>query len=315
MVICCYTGNRWDQIVSAVESALTQGDAESEIFVVVDHNESLLEQARQSLSSVRVMPNTGERGLSGARNTGVQAASGDIVIFLDDDAIAQPGWEAHLMAAYTDERVLGVGGAAVPLWEVEAPRWWPAEFLWVVGCTFLGQRTSRSEIRNLMGCNMSVRRDILEAVGGFDSGLGRTVGRPLGGEETEMCIRAKQLFPDGRFLFEPGAVVQHLVPPGRGTWSYFLARCTAEGVSKAWVARRVGSGAALADERAYTWHVLPAGALRGLRDGLRGDIGGLGRAAAITCGLLATAIGYLSASIRLMPAAAMQAPSATKPGG
>ena len=303
VVICCYTADRWDQIVLAVRSALAQGGAQCEIIVVVDHNESLLEKAVQTLSSVRVIPNTGERGLSGARNTGVMAASGDVVIFLDDDAIAQPGWGVHLMAAYIDERVLGVGGAAVPLWEVGAPRWWPAEFLWVVGCTFRGQPTSRSEIRNLMGCNMSIRRDVLVAVGGFDSGLGRTADRPLGGEETEMCIRARQLFPDGRFLFEPRAVVQHLVPAGRGTWKYFLARCKAEGISKAWVARRVGSGAALAEEKAYTWRVLPGGALRALFDGARGDLGGLGRAVAITCGLLATAVGFLSARRSLRPVA------------
>lgn len=312
IVICCYTAKRWDQIVLAVESALAQRDTASEVIVVVDHNESLLERASQSLSSVQVIANAGEQGLSGARNTGLMAASGDVVVFLDDDAIAQPQWHARLLAAYTDDNVLGVGGAAVPLWEVGAPRWWPAEFLWVVGCTFRGQPTSLSEVRNLMGCNMSVRGDVLMAVGGFDSGLGRTVDSPLGGEETEMCIRALQRFPEGRFLFEPEAVVEHLVPAERGTWSYFFARCRAEGLSKARVARRVGSGAALVEETAYTWRVLPAGALRALADGVRGDVGGFGRAIAITSGLLATAVGFLGARVRRP--GAMPGPSTAKLG-
>ena len=298
VVICCYTALRWDRIVLAVESVRAQTTPAGEVIVVIDHNDDLLAQARAELSSVRVIPSEGPRGLSGARNTGCEVASGEVVIFLDDDATAEPDWIGQLLAAYDDDNVLGVGGAAVPDWESPPPSWWPQEFLWVVGCTYIGQPTTRTAVRNLMGCNMSVRRDVLEEVGGFDSSLGRTADRPLGCEETELCIRARQLFPGGSFIFEPAALVHHWVPASRATRRYFWARCQAEGTSKAWVANRVGSGAALAAETVYTRQVLPRGLERNLGELLHGDLGGLGRAAAILGGFAATAASFGAAKIR-----------------
>ena len=61
--------------------------------------------------------------------------------------------------------ILGVGGAATPAWETAEPAWWPGEFGWVVGCSYRGQPTTTSPVRNLMGCNMSLRRTVLAAVG------------------------------------------------------------------------------------------------------------------------------------------------------
>jgi hypothetical protein len=144
----------------------------------------------------------------------------------------------------------------------------------------------------MLGCNMSLRRTVLEGVGGFDDGLGRTADKPLGCEETELCIRARKLFPDGMFLLEPGSVVRHRVPEARTSWRYFLARCSAEGASKARVAERVGSQAALAEEKAYSFRTLPLGIARNLADALHGDAFGMARAAAITAGVFITAARY-----------------------
>jgi glycosyltransferase involved in cell wall biosynthesis len=240
-----------------------------------------------------VVANQGPQGLSAARNTGIEASSGDIVLFLDDDAIAELHWAARLTAPYADPTVLGVGGSAQPVWQQPPPRWWPREFGWVVGCSYRGQPTAVSRVRNLMGCNMSVRRSVLQAVGGFDVGLGRTPDSPLGCEETELCIRAQALFPDGRFLFEPRAVVHHAVPAERGSWGYFRARCWAEGISKARVVRSVGRTAALSAESAYVRRVLPIGVLHNLGRGLRGDVSALAQAGVIVAGLAFTVAGFL----------------------
>ena len=146
-----------------------------------------------------------------------------------------------------------------------------------------------------MGCNMSLRRTVLAAVGGFDTGLGRHGDNQLGCEETELCIRAGQLFPDGVFLHEPAAVVHHHVPGQRASWRYFRDRCRAEGISKAGVARRVGRSAALASEAGYVRRVLPTGVLTNLGRSLHGDLAGVARAGAIVAGLGLTATGFLSA--------------------
>src|SRR5690606_15116385 len=75
-------------------------------------------------------------------------------------------------------------------------------------------------------------------------------------------------------------------------------RCRAEGVSKAWVADRVGSDSALSSERAHTMKVLPLGVLRALASIRPTDLSGAGRAAAIVAGLGYTATSYLRESRR-----------------
>jgi len=293
VVICAYTVKRWDQLIAAVESVQAQNEPVGEIVLVIDHHDGLQNLAEERWPTLTVVANRGPQGLSGARNTGIEASSGDIVLFLDDDATADPDWAGRLIAPYADPTILGVGGSAQPVWQQPPPPWWPREFGWVVGCSYRGQPTSVSRVRNLMGCNMSVRRSVLQAVGGFDVGLGRTPDSPLGCEETELCIRAQTLFPQGRFLLEPGAVVHHMVPAERASWPYFRARCRAEGISKARVARNVGRTAALSAESAYVRRVLPVGVLQNLGLGLHGDLAALARAGAIVAGLAFTATGFL----------------------
>ena len=295
VVICTYTERRWEDLVASVASVRGQGLPCDQLVVVVDHNPELLVRARLDLDGVEVVPSTGPRGLSGARNTGIGAARGEVVVFLDDDATADPQWLERLVAPFADPRVLGVGGSAVPVWESAEPAWWPAEFGWVVGCSYTGLPGERASVRNLMGCNMSMRSTVLGAVGGFDTGLGRTAAGAAGCEETEWCIRASKVFPDGVFLYEPDAVVHHRVPEARASWSYFRTRCHAEGVSKARVARTAGPSRALSAERSYVGRTLPAGVLRNLAAGLRLDRFGPARAGAIVAGLSFTTAGFLRA--------------------
>lgn len=301
VVICAYTEDRWDDLRDAVASTRHQSRPIDELIVVIDHNDDLLDRARTEFRDATVVANDGPKGLSGARNTGWRTARGRVVAFLDDDAVADEGWAAALLAPYESPEVLGVGGRAVPAWDGDRPDWLPEEFLWVVGCSYRGLPEVAAPVRNLIGCNMSVRRDVLEAVGGFDAGLGRTSDRPLGCEETDLCIRAGERFPGGRFVADPAAVVHHRVRTDRTRWAYFRERCRSEGVSKAWVARRVGQDAALSSERAHAAKVLPAGVLRGLADALRGDGSGLARAAAIVAGLAYTTLSYVAELRRRRP--------------
>jgi hypothetical protein len=84
----------------------------------------------------------------------------------------------------------------------------------------------------------------------------------------------------------------------RERFGYFRTRTYAEGLSKALVARSVGSDKGLESERRYTTRVLPAGVARGLRDALLGRRGGAGRAGAIVTGVAAAAGGYVLGSVR-----------------
>ena len=181
----------------------------------------------------------------------------------------------------------------VPLWETERPRWFPAEFDWVVGCTYRGLPQTITPIRNPFGGSMCLRREVFAEVGGFQEGIGRVEAHPMGCEETELSIRARQHWPGKKFLFQPHGRVQHWVPASRARWRYFLARCYAEGQSKALVSRSVGHIDGLASERSYTLKTLPQGVARGIVDAcFRRDPAGLARAGAIIAGLLTTLTGY-----------------------
>jgi hypothetical protein len=167
----------------------------------------------------------------------------------------------------------------------------------VIGCSYRGVATERQAVRNLIGCNMSFRREVFERAA-FRSGIGRIGKLPVGCEETELCIRARQQRPDGDFVFEPAARVSHAIPRERARWTYFYRRCFAEGVSKARVAASTGRADALSAEREYVARTLPAGVARGVRDTLRGDAAGIVRAAFIVAGLACTAAGYLLGTLR-----------------
>jgi glycosyltransferase involved in cell wall biosynthesis len=293
VVICAYTEARWDDLVAAVESVRRQSAPPKEIIVAVDHNLRLLARVREHIPGVVAVENREPRGLSGTRNSGIDAAHGAVIAFLDEDALAAPDWLERLNAEYQDPTVAGVGGAIEPLWLNGRPAWFPEEFAWVVGCTYRGMPQAKAPIRNLIGCNMSFRREVFEASGRFRSGIGRIGTRPVGCEETEFCIRATRRSTQGVLLYEPQARVRHRVPASRATWRYFTSRCYAEGLSKALVAHFVGAGDGLDAERRYTLRTLPQGIFRGIADALfRRDPMGLARAGAIIAGLAITTIGY-----------------------
>ena len=192
-----------------------------------------------------------------------------------------------------------MGGLTLPLWETARPSWFPGEFDWVVGCTYIGMSASPAPVRNLLGGNASFRREAFAMAGGFRSGIGRSGrGLPAGGEETEFCIRLRQCSPASVLLFDNRAAIWHRVPDARSTFSYFLTRCYAEGLSKALVTSNVGMAQGLSSERSHALRALPSGVRGGLADAARGDDSGLGRAAAIVAGLAAAVAGYAIGSTR-----------------
>ena len=310
VVICAYTEERWAVLGDAVDAARKQLRAGDELIVVVDHNERLRARCADAFGEARVLANEHRRGLSGARNTAVAQARGSIVVFLDDDAIPLDGWLDALRAPYADPGVFGVGGVARPRWPGGAPEgapegapgrapgWFPDEFGWVVGCSHRGLPPAAQPVRNLLGATMSFRAAAFEQAGLFCEDLGRVPEQPLGGEETEFCIRLTRVRPGAVLRFDPAARVEHVMTPARARLGYFVRRCWSEGVSKAEVTRRAGAGQGLSTERAYTTRVLPRAVARGLADGARGDVQGLGRAAAVVLGLAVTTAGYGAGTVR-----------------
>lgn len=301
VVICAYTMRRWDEIVLAVRSVEAQQRSgllgAVDLVLVLDHDDELLVRASDRWPDHTVVANTGARGLSGARNTGVALASGDVVAFLDDDAAADPAWLATLVRHFADPTVAGVGGFVRPRWGGPEPDWLPDEFRWVVGCSYRGLPETVAEVRNPIGANMAFRRSALAEAGAFTDGIGRVGTRPLGCEETELSIRIRAR--GHRVLHDPDAVVDHLVTPERTTLGYFLRRCWAEGISKALVVEASGAGAGLSAERRHLTRVLPRAVVDHVITAARGPgrRTAAAQAGALLVGVVATAGGFARGAV------------------
>lgn len=292
VIVCAYSDERWQLIVDAVASLQAQTVPALETILVVDHNIELLELARQELGSVMVVDNDREPGAGGARNAGVDRATGRVVAFLDDDATADPHWIEEIIAAHGRDDVLGVGGSIEPRWESGRPRWFPEEFLWVVGGDYRGLPKEIAQVRNVFAANMSVIRSAFVASGGFRRGFGK-VGTRSEPEDTELCIRLASHNQSRHWLYWPAARVAHWVPASRSTLRYFLARCRNEGHGKASLRSVVGGGGALSSEWEYVSRRLPVGVLKRVYDALRyRDVGSGLQAATLVLGLLVTAFGF-----------------------
>ena len=302
IVICVYTLDRWDDIADAIVSARTQTLPALEIIVVVDHNPELRDRLTKTFSDITIIDNQFTRGLSGARNTGISLARGKIVAFLDDDAIADRNWLDKMIVHFDRPEVIGVGSRSVPMWLGVRPSWFPDEFLWVVGCSYQGLPEEASPVRNCLGGAMCFRRALFEKISGFNPSLGRGKGALLlSGEETELCLRATNLIEGAIFIYDPASFIAHKVSSKRLSWRYFIRRCYAEGVSKAYLSKLSPSRQSLAPERNHVLKVLPQGILTGLRDvAVNHDLGGLARAAAIVGGLGSAAAGYIIGNVHML---------------
>jgi GT2 family glycosyltransferase len=311
VVICAYTMKRWTQTKAAVTSVLAQRPAPAQVLVVIDHNPELTIVARRELGGVTVLTNGESPGLSGARNTGLRAATQPITAFLDDDAAARTGWLAALVAPYDQAEVAATGGGIHPLWTRSRPAWFAPEFDWVVGCSYVGLPETCAAIRNPIGANMSFRTQAALESGGFSADIGRVAGLPRGCEETELAIRVTAQL-GATVMYVPQAAVDHHVGPERQRVTYFLRRCWHEGRSKAAVVRLVGASSGLERERRQTAVVIPAALRRDLRCLLRGQAAGGMRMAASVTGLGAAAAGYLAGRM-LLPLQGRSAVASARP--
>lgn len=271
IVIPCHTEEGWDALVGAVASARAQQPRAAEVVVVVDHNPQLYYRVRRDLPGVTVLQNRSERGASGTRNTGAWHCGTPLVAFLDGDITAGPQWLARLVAPFDDPSVVGTGGAIAPAWARQRPQWLPDELLWAVGASHAGLPTTTTPVRNVWSASMVVRRDVFAAVGGFREGFGK-IGKRNRPEDTELCLRMSGA--GGRWMYVPGAVVEHHVPVERSTFAFVLRRCYAEGRGKVQMARLHDGSRSLGAERSYLSRTLPRAVLRGLSGAVRGPEAG-----------------------------------------
>ena len=196
VAIC--THNRAADVKEALLSLLQQSfNGSYEVIVVdnrsTDHTERPFRNSRRwSISRLFIF--TEERlGLSVARNRAIREASGEYVLFLDDDAIASKEWIGGIVALFDrDSRIGCVGGKIEPAWEGTAPQWLPAENRTLY--TILDYSDEIVEMRKPaipFGANVAFRKSVFDSMEAFREDLGRVGSNLLSSEEAELIERIR----------------------------------------------------------------------------------------------------------------------------
>ena len=240
VVVCTYTTDRWNDFTEAVESALKQTYDPVEVVLVVDGNREVYDRVEERFGDwddVVIHCNDENQGISYSRTKGADLASGDVVAFIDDDAVAEPDWIERLVESYEEHDAVAVGGRMVGEWLVGRPTFLPEEFDWLVGVTYPGFAEDGEEVRNTFESNLSFRREIFLELEGFDPNLGPDAESYSHSEGAEIGTRLQELYGRG-VVYASDAVVAHKVFAHRIQPRWLIARAFEQGRSKRRLERR-----------------------------------------------------------------------------
>ena len=238
LVIATY--NRAEQLMVTLGSvAMQSAAAEMWECIVVDNNSA--DDTRQRVEAfakehdklnIRYVFESNQ-GLSHARNAGIAASTGDIVAFIDDDErIVEEFITAYIELFDTHADAMAAGGKIIAEYPTGRPRWM--------------SRYTEQPIANPMdfgteihpfpagripgGGNMAMRRSLFESVGVFNTALGRTGKRLLGGEESDLFERIARC--GYKVYYAPRAVMYHIIPTEKLTRDYFTRLSRNTGISQ-----------------------------------------------------------------------------------
>ncbi|SFR47094.1 glucosyl-dolichyl phosphate glucuronosyltransferase [Halorubrum sodomense] len=235
VVVCTYTLDMYEHFQEAADSVLAQTYDDVELVVVVDGTPEVYERVVEDYGDrgdTVIACNDENVGLLASRNRGAELASGDVVAFIDDDAVADETWAERLVRAYEEEDAIAAGGKMTPEWIAGKPSFLPEEFYWLVGVTHRGFAHGPGEVRNTFGSNISFRADVFEELGGFDIDIGGRKGdKNLQGGETELCARMREEYGQGVW-YDPEAEVAHKVFEYRTEFRWLVDRAFWQGYSK-----------------------------------------------------------------------------------
>lgn len=235
--ICTY--DRYDVLPKAIDSVTKQTLASEQYKILVIDNSPDHERARafgKRFEAVTNLTYVVERtpGLSNARNVSAALCDTPYISFMDDDAIASPGWLAEILRVFElhGPQTAIVGGRVHPIWAAPQPPWLHDSMLGHLSIVDYGDETRPPAPGEwFAGTNVSFRATAILSNGGFATNLGRIGSGTslLSNEEVHLVelIRAA----GGRLIYAPQASVEHLVDPQRLTRAWFRKRFAWQAVS------------------------------------------------------------------------------------
>jgi len=230
-VIICSLDRREDLCLTLASLQQQRAEGDWEVLVVDNGSADGSPEAAAAMEAGFQVPFRLEteprRGLSFGRNTALELARGESVLFLDDDVNCLPGLVDGHLQAFRSPEVVATAGRILPLMPPETPPWF-YELLE----DEVGGPTSRYDFGDRggeipvvegqphpFGANMGMRRERALDCGGFrtDLGWGKKM---IPCEETEFFRRYGE--SAGGFRYVPESAVEHRIPSHRVSWEYFL---------------------------------------------------------------------------------------------
>ena len=202
------TYNRCKDLEDCLKSLLSLKEPPSEIIVVDSNSTDGTHELVENYSLKFI--NINERSMVKARNVGFQHAKGEVVAYIDDDAVVSKDWSKYILEPYGDKCVGGVVGRVLP-YDDGKTAYLPAKHK-AIGKVFsngliLGNFDVPTqhpiEVDTLIGCNMAFRRESLLRAGGFDENFRGSCFR----DDTDISLRLRRL--NYKLIYHPKAIVRH----------------------------------------------------------------------------------------------------------
>ncbi len=230
------TLNRSSSLENALISILNQSFPKDEYEIIVIDNGST-DNTKQVIENLNQAHNNRIRyfydnrpGLHIGRHVGAKKATGEILLYGDDDIIASPDWVKEIYACYSNKEVGVAGGKIIPRFESEPPEWLKIFPTWYLSLLDLGDKCIEIESNQIFGCNLSIRKKLLFECGGFHpDALPQEMMKYRGDGETALM---KNVGEAGyKIVHNPKALICHVIPSSRLTIDYFKKRAFNQGIS------------------------------------------------------------------------------------
>jgi GT2 family glycosyltransferase len=236
------TYNRVESLRRAVRSILEQTAPRDSFEVVVVDNNSTDDTPRVASEfapgglAIRSVSET-RLSFTAARHSGAAAARGRYLCYIDDDVVVNKHWLAAIIQTFqSSDRVGMVAGPVHPQFEVQPPDWIKRHYTKSIWLSLWDRGDLAHEDYGAVGPNLSVRKHVLEEVGGFppDTIGVEAEGRPGVVEKIyvgpgDYGLSNKVRAAGYKIIYAPAAWVYHVIPPVRLTKSWWHSRLAGEG--------------------------------------------------------------------------------------
>jgi glucosyl-dolichyl phosphate glucuronosyltransferase len=218
IIVPTYNEERKHDLFEFLDSAAKQTYRDIEIIVVVEKSKTfytaLTEYTKGLGVPSKVIYSEGLRGISYARNLGIENSLGKIIAITDDDAILPPDWAQILVETYDRHpEAIGVTGQALPLWINSSDSWFPESLYWMIGCTGFRGWTNERSTYVTSGVNMSFRLEAFTfAKFPTNLGAGASAEGKLGfpNEDNDYAMKITSL-TNKPIIYGPNVKVYHKV--------------------------------------------------------------------------------------------------------